>query len=229
LSDLQPRPLALADHIDNLVRLIKELDLARITLVAQDWGGAIGLGALLAERERFERIVLFNTGAFRPWFIPWRIRACRAPLAGKAAVQGLNVFSRAALRMTLARRRRLNPAVAAGYLATCNTWRRRAAVYQFVRDIPASPRHPTWQALGSIEDRLSELADLPALLVWGMRDWCFTPECLDRFSAAWPGAEIQRLEDVGHWVVEDAPEEAQRYVVEFLNNAAGQKATHARR
>ena len=29
LSDLQPRPLALADHIDNLVRLIDEADLRR--------------------------------------------------------------------------------------------------------------------------------------------------------------------------------------------------------
>ena len=71
-------------------------------LVAQDWGGTIRLGALLAARERFERIVLFNTGAFRPWFIPWRIRACRVPLLGRLAVQGANAFSLAALRMTLA-------------------------------------------------------------------------------------------------------------------------------
>ncbi|MCG8448441.1 MAG: alpha/beta fold hydrolase, partial [Pirellulales bacterium] len=43
-SDLQPQPLRLADHIDNLVRLVEALDLRRVTLVAQDWGGAIGLG-----------------------------------------------------------------------------------------------------------------------------------------------------------------------------------------
>ena len=90
LSDLQPRPLRLADHIDNLLRLVDALDLQRITLVAQDWGGAIGLGALLRERQRFERIILFNTGAFRPWFIPWRIRVCRTPLLGPLAVQGSN-------------------------------------------------------------------------------------------------------------------------------------------
>ena len=103
LSDLQPRPLRLADHIDNLLQLIKSLDLQQITLVAQDWGGAIGLGALLKDRERFERIVLFNTGAFRPWFIPFRIRICRWPIVGKLALQGANALSRAALRMTLAR------------------------------------------------------------------------------------------------------------------------------
>ncbi|MBA3483181.1 MAG: alpha/beta fold hydrolase [Pirellulales bacterium] len=220
LSDLQPQPLRLADHIANVRELIESLDLRRVTLVAQDWGGAIGLGALLAERERFERIVLFNTGAFRPWFIPWRIRVCRAPIVGRLAVQRGNAFSRAALSMTLARRRRLDPAVAAGYLAPYDTWARRAAVYQFVKDIPLSASHPTWHTLGAIEDQLPSLADLPSLLIWGERDWCFTTECLDRFAVVWPKAEVRRLPDVGHWVVEDAPDDAERFVAEFLERSA---------
>ncbi|HEX6961669.1 MAG TPA: alpha/beta fold hydrolase [Lacipirellula sp.] len=217
LSDLQQRPLRLADHIANLRRLVEALELERVTLVAQDWGGAIGLGALLEERARFERIVLFNTGAFRPWFIPLRIRVCRWPVVGRLAVQGGNAFSRAALRMTLSRKRRLEPAVAAGYLAPYDSWARRAAVYQFVRDIPLSPEHPTWAVLGGIEDRLRELRDLPKLLVWGERDWCFTTECLDRFVEDWPEAEVLRLADVGHWVVEDAPEDAERALERFLS------------
>jgi cis-3-alkyl-4-acyloxetan-2-one decarboxylase len=217
LSDLQPRPLGLADHIDNLVRLIKTLDLRRITLVAQDWGGAIGLGALLQARHHFERIALYNTGAFQPWFIPFRIRVCRWPVVGKLAVQGANAFSLAALRMTLARKTRLEPAVAAGYLAPYNTWQRRAAVYQFVKDIPLSAAHPTWRTLGEIESALPALANLPQLLVWGMRDWCFTPECLDKFIEVWPNAEAHPLADVGHWVVEDAPGDAESLLARFLH------------
>ncbi len=220
-----PRPLRLADHIENLKRLITGLDLRDVTLVAQDWGGAIGLGALLAERGRFERIVLLNTGAFRPWFIPWRIRVCRTPVAGRLAVQGLNLFSRAALRMALARRP-LDFAEAAGYLAPYDSWRRRAAVYQFVCDIPSSPRHPAWATLAAIEWRLPELAELPSLLVWGARDWCFTTECLERFAAVWPHAEVRRIDDAGHWVAEDAPEEVERAIVGFL--ARTQPASAAR-
>lgn len=217
LSDLAPRRLRLSDHVANLQRLIAALDLRRVTLVAQDWGGAIGLGAMLAEQTRLERIVLFNTGAFPPWYIPWRIRVCRWPVIGRLAVQGGNAFSRAALTMTLARRQRLEPAVAAGYLAPYDSWRRREAVDQFVRDIPASPRHPTWQTLEKLEADLPRLAQAPTLLVWGERDWCFTTECLDKFTAIWPHAEVQRLRDVGHWVVEDAPEDAERLVAEFLS------------
>ncbi len=216
LSDLQPHPLRLADHIDNLASLVEQLDLRHVTLVAQDWGGAIGLGTLLRHRQRFERIVLFNTGAFQPWFIPFRIRVCRWPVVGKLALQGGNAFSLAALRMTLARKSQLDPAVAAGYLGPYDNWTRRAAVYQFVKDIPLNSSHPTWHTLGQIENQLPQLADMPQLLVWGMQDWCFTPECLDKFVAAWPQAEAHRLADVGHWVVEDAPEDAERLLANFL-------------
>ena len=153
LSDKPTQLLRLDDHIENLATLVERLDLENVTLVAQDWGGAIGLGAMLRMPERLARIVLFNTGAFPPRYIPWRIRACRFPVLGRLAVQGGGLFSRAALRMTLARKNRLDPAVAAAYLAPYDTWANRRAVYGFVKDIPTAPHDPTWQALADIEQR----------------------------------------------------------------------------
>ena len=122
--------------------------------------------------------------------------------------------------MTLARSRRLPPLVEQAYLAPYHNWQSRAAVYQFVQDIPLSDGHPTWQTLSQIERGLPELAALPQSLVWGMRDWCFTPECLDKFVAHWPQAEVHRLADVGHWVVEDAPDETERLLTEWLNRTS---------
>lgn len=216
LSAKPQRALRLTDHIDHLTQLIDQLELRDVTLIAQDWGGAIGLGSMLRRADSLSRIVLFNTGAFPPPYIPHRIAACRWPVVGRLAVQGLNLFTRAALSMTLTRHDRLSPKVAAGYLATTDTWANRRQTYEFVADIPRSERHPTWQALADIERKLPTLADRPALLVWGMQDWCFRPDCLDRFIAAWPRAEVHRLADVGHWVVEDAPDEALRLVEAFL-------------
>ncbi len=229
LSDRPRQFLRLNDHIENLGALVERLSLERITLVAQDWGGAIGLGAMLRMPERLQRVVLFNTGAFPPRYIPWRIRACRMPLLGRLAVQGAGLFSRAALRMTLARRRRLDPDVAAGYLAPYDSWSSRRAVYGFVRDIPAPRRRLgtsslTSDILAEIERGLSTFADRPICLVWGMRDWCFRPNCLGRFIEAWPQAEVHRLPDVGHWVVEDAPEESLAIVEQFLAASAPRTA-----
>jgi pimeloyl-ACP methyl ester carboxylesterase len=216
LSDKPQRVLHLADHIDHLVSLCDELQLERVTLVAQDWGGAIGLGTLLQRPQRFERLVLFNTGAFPPWYIPWRIAVCRWPVVGRLAVQGGNAFARAALRMTLNRRKRLEGAVEAGCLAPYDSWAHRRQIYEFVADIPMHSSHPTWSTLEEIDRHLPTLAELPSLLVWGMRDWCFRPDCLEKFVGYWPQAEVHRLADVGHWVVEDAPEEAISLVEQFL-------------
>lgn len=208
---------SLARHRDNLLEWIERLDLNRITLVVHDWGGAIGLAAAVERPERFARLVVTNTGAFPPPYVPWRIAACRTPLVGTWGVRGLNLFARAAVTMATARHLRLPEAAAAGLLAPYDSWANRIAIDQFVRDIPMSTRHRTYPLLKSLEERLPTLADKPTLLVWGMRDWCFRTECLRRFQEAWPQAEAIEMNDVGHYVMEDAPEDTVAAVSDFLD------------
>jgi pimeloyl-ACP methyl ester carboxylesterase len=217
LSDKpQDYDYTLARRIDDLASLVERLDLRGATLLAHDWGGAIGLGAVERLQERFSRIVLFNTGAFPPPFVPWRIAACRAPILGTLAVRGLNAFARAALSMAVEKPERMTADVRAGLLAPYDSWANRVAVDHFVKDIPFSPRHPTWDVLDRIERGLAEMRNMPIQLIWGMRDWCFRPECLERFIQHWPHAEVHRLEDCGHYVVEDAHERILPLVHAFI-------------
>jgi haloalkane dehalogenase len=181
--------------------------LRQITLVAHDWGGAIGMGAAVAAPERFARFVLMNTAAFRMPRCPWPIRMCHLPLFGPVAVQGLNLFVRAALRTTVCKPERMTAVVKAGYLAPYDSWRHRVAVMRFVQDIPMNPSHPSYQTLVHIEEGLPQFAGHPVCLIWGMRDWCFTPVFLDHFFDFFPHAEVHRLLEAGHYVVEDAYEE----------------------
>jgi haloalkane dehalogenase len=212
-----PYPYRLGQHVANLLQLVESLDLRRITLVGHDWGGAIGLGAAVRAPQRFSRFVLFNTAAFRDRRMPWRIRVCRTPILGRLLVQGLNGFLRAALRMATARPKEwLTPAVRAGYLAPYDRWRSRVAIYHFVRDIPLSPRHPSYAALAEIEAGISQFRDRPMQLIWGLRDWCFTPHFLERFLETFPQAQAHRLAHAGHWVVEDAIEEVVPLLQTFL-------------
>ncbi len=207
----------LQNHVDNLCRLVDELDLSNVTLMAHDWGGAIGMGALLARQHRFQKIVLFNTAAFPPPYIPLRIRVCRWPLIGKLGVQGLNLFARAATFMATERQGGLPKHIAAGLLAPYDSWKNRVAIYNFVKDIPVNFRNPTWQLLEQIESGLDGVADWPILMIWGMKDWCFRPECLERLNRHWPNAEVHRIADAGHYVIEDAAEQVEQLVVQFLS------------
>lgn len=209
-------PYVLARRSDDLLRLIETLNLTDITLLVHDWGGAIGLGAALAAPERFSRLVLFNTGAFPPPFMPLPIRLCRTPLLGRVAVQGLNLFARAALRMATEKPERFTPAVRAGLLAPYDGWENRRAIERFVADIPMTRRHSTWQRLQDTEDQLPQLAHLPTMFIWGMRDWCFRPDCLERLRQSFPQAEVHRIGDAGHYVVEDAHERITPLLDQFL-------------
>jgi cis-3-alkyl-4-acyloxetan-2-one decarboxylase len=206
----------LKSHIDNLVGLLDELDLNRVTLLVHDWGGAIGLGAALERPERIARLVLFNTGAFPPPFVPLRIRACRTPLLGTLAMRGFNAFAGAALTMATERPDGLPPAVKAGLIAPYDSWANRVAIDRFVYDIPFTKSHRTWSLLEKIEQGLSSLASRPTLMVWGMKDWCFRPECLDRLLTHIPAAEVKRLNNAGHYVIEDEPEQVVASVGDFL-------------
>lgn len=207
----------LAAHRDNLVGLVDSLDLKNVTLLAHDWGGAIGLSSVVARRDHFAGIMLLNTAAFPPPYVPWRIAACRTPIVGTAAVRGANAFAKAAITMAMSRNR-LTEDVATGLLAPYDNWINRVAIDAFVRDIPMSTSHPTHQTLVDLQAALPSLASLPSLLVWGMMDWCFRPECLRRFQSVWPDATTVEIADAGHYVIEDAPDETLAAIETFLHS-----------
>ncbi len=216
LSDKpQDYPYHLTQHRDNLIALIEKLDLKRITLIAHDWGGPIGLTSLLKQRDRFERIILLNTGAFPPPFVPLRIAACRIPLLGTIGMRGLNLFSRAAISMAVSRGP-LSPVARSGLLAPYDSWAHRVAVDRFVKDIPRGPHEPTWKLLAELESQLPSVAHLPSLLVWGMQDWCFRPECLYRIQKLLPQSETVEIADANHYVLEDAQEQVLQAMRKFF-------------
>ena len=208
----------LQQHVNNACELIEQFDLSNVTLMAHDWSGSIGMGTLLKLKERFSRIVLFNTAAFPPPYIPFRIRVCRWPIVGKVALQGFNLFARAAITMATEQSGGLDPAAVDGLLAPYNNWNNRIATYKFVKDIPLSPKHQTWAVLEDIEAGLSSVKDMPIQLIWGMKDWCFRPECLTRLHEHWPNANVTKFEDGGHYVVEDKRIEITPLVKSFLEN-----------
>lgn len=208
----------LETHIENLQRLISELQLQRITLVAHDWGGAIGMGAAGRLPERFSRLVLMNTAAFRSRRMPWRIAACRIPWLGPLAVRGFNLFARMALWMAVEKRSQMTPEVCRGFLSPYDSWEHRIAIQRFVEDIPLKPQHPSYSTLTRVEENLCRLTQQPMLLLWGMRDWCFTPEFLHEFQRRFPEAESEPIDDAGHYVFEDAHDQIVQRLRQFIDS-----------
>jgi haloalkane dehalogenase len=219
---------SLQQHTANLIDLIDQLDLREITLLGHDWGGAIGLNAMTQRPDRFKQFVLFNTGAFPPPTVPRRIAVCRTPFLGRLAVQGLNLFAYAAQSMATQQPGGLSRAARDGMLAPYRSWKNRVGIYRFVADIPMCDKQETWLALEHLEKQLPEFSHLPSMLIWGMRDWCFDGECLRKFEELLPTATVHRLMNAGHWVVEDAADEVETLLRQFLAGGQVQPAMTSR-
>ena len=106
--------------------------------------------------------------------------------------------------------RKLKEDEARGFLFPYDSWENRIAVHRFVADIPLETSHASRATLEEIERRLPLLADKPKLIVWGAWDFCFHDGFLDRWREIYPEAEVCRLRNAGHYVLDDGGESFDR-------------------
>jgi haloalkane dehalogenase len=116
-------------HRSSVISLIEALDLRRITLVCQDWGGLIGLTIPMDMPDRFERLLVMNTMLgtgdvpLSEGFLAWRAFSNRSPDMDVAAL-----MKRAAPE--------LGDAEASAYAAPFPDARYKAGVRRFPNLVP---------------------------------------------------------------------------------------------
>jgi len=206
----------LRSRIEDLEALVEHLGLKRVTLVVHDWGGAIGMGFAGRNPELIERIVVFNTAAFRSERIPFSIDICRIPGFGPLAVRGFNGFALVAQIRAIHDRGKLAGPIGRGYLAPYNNWANRVAIQRFVEDIPMDPKHPSYSTLVEVEEGLKQFNDHPMLIVWGDEDFCFDTSFREEWERRFPQAEVHALADASHYVLEDAHDKIIPWMKDFF-------------
>jgi pimeloyl-ACP methyl ester carboxylesterase len=204
---------SLEAHVGNALAVIDALDLRDVVLVAHDWGGPIGLGALLERRERLGGLVLMNTWAWElPSFLPPFLREFRTPGLGEILALGGNLFVES-IPGGMARRD-TDPVMMNAYRAPFPDYWSRVGTLAFQREIPLTERDRSSGLMRSIHERLPGLG-LPVLLVWGMRDPVFQPVFLDQWRELFPDARTVELGDAAHFLVEDRPDAIVQAIADF--------------
>lgn len=195
---------SLAQRVSDLGALTDALDIGgQVITVAHDWGGPISLGWALEHRDQLEGVVLMNTAVHQPEGAraPRLIRAVRA----RAVLDPVAVATSGFVRGSLALSRPPIPAATRkAFLAPYLTQERRSAIGEFVRDIPLEPDHPSAATLDGIAAGLSELSDIPVLMLWGPSDPVFSDLYLHDLETRLPHAQVHRFIGVSHFVSEDA-------------------------
>lgn len=220
LSDKPPANqyrYTLQSRIDDLDALLSALGITEdITLVVHGWGGVIGMGLAHRYPKRIKQLVVFNSTAFHlpeTKRFPWQLSLYRSPL-GSGLVRGLNVFCRGALQHCVTTRK-LSKTTRQAYLSPYQGWRNRVAVFEFIRDIPLHPRHPSYSLLTAIEQGLTQFSQLPVLICWATKDFIFDQHFLKVWSAYFPRAEIHLCRG-GHYLLEEHPERIIHLMRRFL-------------
>jgi len=118
-------------HRGMLMRFIEALDLERVTLVVQDWGGLLGLTLPMEYPERIERLIVMNTGlgvgrSPGPGFDAWKAFVASNPDFRIGTLMKRSVAG-------------LTDAEAAAYDAPFPDERYRAGVRRFPALVPVEP------------------------------------------------------------------------------------------
>jgi len=196
----------LAQRISDLGELMRHIaPAAAVHLVVHDWGGMIGLGWASERPQDVASLVITNTAAFPlppEKKFPTALRLVRTPLLGRVLVLGLNAFAAGAARTAFAKPVAKN--IRKAYTGPYDSWANRIATLRFVEDIPLGPGDRAWPIVKATEARLAEFAHKPCLLAWGEKDFVFDRPFLERWLTLFPGAELHRYPDCGHYLLEDA-------------------------
>lgn len=209
---------SLDDRVNDLERIIDErVPEGLIDLVVHDWGGMIGMAWAHRHPHRVRRFVILNTAGFRlpdDQPMPLAIGFARTRF-GRWLIERHSLFARSASYLAFSKP--VSKAVRSAYRWPYEARNRRVATRRFVEDIPLGPEDPAYATVHAVEMGLRQFSNRPALICWGTKDFVFTEQFLETWLRHWPHAEVQRYEDCGHYVLEDAGDSILARIDAFLS------------
>ncbi len=201
-------------HYDKLERFVAALDLRRITVVVQDWGGPLGLQYAIRHPERMARLVILNTGllagdaeTLSPGLVSWREYVFRTPDLPIGLI----------LKRSIAKRYELPLEVVAAYDAPFPTAESKAGARAFPALIPTSPDA---SCAGEMRETKAALAtwDKPALICFSDSDPVFPPQVGESLARLIPGARFVLIQGAGHFLQEEKGPEIAEEILRFVRD-----------
>ncbi|MEO0551447.1 MAG: alpha/beta fold hydrolase [Pseudomonadota bacterium] len=206
----------LENHMRWMNTALDQLDLKEAIYVGQDWGGAVGMGALMQSPEIIQGAVVLNT-AFTSPREPLDISRAHAmvktPVIGELMLEVLfPIFYQ--LQDVQGDPDSFNKEVADLYgLPVLESGNGKAPV-ALMRMVPDGPDHRTAAPMLEIETYVKSL-DIPVEIVWGMSDPMFA-RALPVMEDLFPNAPVTQTE-AGHFLQEEVPQEIASAIMRVID------------
>ena len=198
-------PRRYTDRIRDLDDVIVALNLGRdapLVIAAHDWGGAIAMGWAVQDPYQIAGMILCNTGIAVPEgrSAPAIIRLAASPWLLDVVCRGTSTFVEGTVRLS---GRRITRVDREAFRAPYRTAPARAAIADFVGDIPLYEGHPSEAAIAEVAERLQWIK-APVLLAWGARDPVFDDDFAADLAARFPNSTTHRFPGASHLVMAEA-------------------------
>jgi len=184
-------------HRDTVMRVIERLDLQRITLVCQDWGGIVGLSIPAEMPERFARLLVMNTAIpvgkpVSPGFEMWKTFAGTfedIPVAGLLALGSPGSH--------------MSPLDLAAYHAPFPDERYQAGVRRFPQLVPVEPGMAGVEHGRRAREFLANDWEGETFMAVGMQDIVLGPPVMDELRSTVRGCPPPfEVPEANHFVQE---------------------------
>ena len=183
-------------HRSSVMSLIEALDLRRVMLVCQDWGGLIGLTIPMDMADRFDRLLVMNTmlgtgdAPLGEGFLAWRAFSNRSPDMDIAALMQRAVPG-------------LADKQAAAYAAPYPDQRYKAGVRRFTNLVPDRPDAGGAALSRRARDFWSQQWSGQSFMAVGMKDPVLGPPVMNGLRQVIRNCPPPlELPDAGHFVQE---------------------------
>lgn len=187
-------------HADNLKQLLNHLDIHSATMVVQDWGGPIGLSYALDYPDKIDSIIVMNSWCWPVKGDPHyeRFSGFMGGRIGRLLIKRFNFFVRVIMKKAYGDPAKLTPAIHSHYLNALGTPQDRKGCTVLPKQIIGATH---W--LEQLWSQRSKIKSKPALILWGEKDIAFREKELAVWQNLFDQAEVQRFDNVGHFVQEE--------------------------
>lgn len=195
--------------VQNIVlsALLDHWELDRPLVIGHDFGGATALRTYLIDGRAFEKLVLIDPVAVSPWGSPF----FRHVRDHEAAFAGLPDFIHDAIVRAYVKTAAFEPLAEATLDGIVAPWTGSAGQAAFYRQIAQADSAYTDEVQAAYAG-----ISIPVQIVWGREDAWIPLERGERLHAMIPGSRLSVIDDAGHLVIEERPEEVIATIRPFL-------------
>ena len=203
-----------AAHTLRLEALIDSLGLEDVTIVGHDFGGSIGLEWSVRNPSRSSDVVLLNTWLWSLAHNPVirRVTHTASCPINQYWFRLINPSPKFYLPVLFADHHRLPKWVQDQYQHALNNQYETYCPEALARAMTSSDG---WY--DSVRLRLEAIRNKPCLLLWGEDDITYGLDAFPRMAGLLPNAATVKLQGIGNYVPEEAPDQCIRHISAFLS------------